>query len=113
SDAGHDISDGLGDEQTGAAGRDGRALGAEVDEPLVDPVIDELAELIVKVEEQMVALVMDMEEDLAMLFSDDDFSDDGLDDNEDDEEVWEMDKEWLMAPRHTTSDASYAPTEHL
>ncbi|GJT65438.1 hypothetical protein Tco_1016918 [Tanacetum coccineum] len=39
-----------------------------------------------------------MEKDLAMLFGDDDFSDDGLDDNEDDEEVWEMDEEWLMAP---------------
>ncbi|GKB47241.1 hypothetical protein Tco_0897994 [Tanacetum coccineum] len=46
----------------------GEPLGAEVDEPLVDPVIDELAKPIVKVEEQMVALVMDMEEDLAMLF---------------------------------------------
>ncbi|GJV42555.1 hypothetical protein Tco_1420995 [Tanacetum coccineum] len=38
------------------------------------------------------------EEDLAMLFGDDDFSNDGLDDNEDDEEVWEMNEEWLMAP---------------
>ncbi|GKF45562.1 hypothetical protein Tco_0135364 [Tanacetum coccineum] len=73
-------------------------LGAEVDEPMVDPVIDELAEPIVEVEEQMVTLVMDMEEDLAMLFGDDDFSDYGLDDDEDDEEVWEMDEEWLMAP---------------
>ncbi|GJZ40872.1 hypothetical protein Tco_0587758 [Tanacetum coccineum] len=41
---------------------------------------------------------MDMKEDLAMLFGDDDFSDDGLDDDEDDKEVWEMDEEWLMAP---------------
>ncbi|GKA97056.1 hypothetical protein Tco_0824950 [Tanacetum coccineum] len=52
-------------------------LGAEVDEPLVYPVIDELAEPIVEVVEQMVAY---------------------LDDNEDDEEVWEMNEEWLMAP---------------
>ncbi|GJT86872.1 hypothetical protein Tco_1068589 [Tanacetum coccineum] len=76
----------------------GEPLGAELDEPLVDPVLDELAEPIVEVEEQMVALVMDMEEDLAMLFGDDDFSNDGLDDDEDDDHVWEMDEEWLMAP---------------
>ncbi|GJW16540.1 hypothetical protein Tco_0023976 [Tanacetum coccineum] len=76
----------------------GEPLGAEVDEPLVDPVIDELAEPIVEVEEQMVAPMMDMEEDLAMLFGDDDFSNDGLDDDEDDEEGWEMDEKWLLAP---------------
>ncbi|GKA18565.1 hypothetical protein Tco_0698480 [Tanacetum coccineum] len=76
----------------------GEPLGAEADEPMINPVIDELAEPIVEVEEQMVAPVMDMEEDLAMLFGDDDFSDDGLDDDEDDEEVWKMDEEWLMAP---------------
>ncbi|GJX91512.1 hypothetical protein Tco_0344838 [Tanacetum coccineum] len=76
----------------------GEPLGAELDEPLVDPVLDELAEPIVEVEEQMVTLVMDMEEDLAMLFGDDDFSNDGLDDDEDDDDVWEMDEEWLMAP---------------
>ncbi|GJT29243.1 hypothetical protein Tco_0909518 [Tanacetum coccineum] len=76
----------------------GEPLGAEVDGPMVDPVIDELAELIVEVEKLMVTLVMDMEEDLAMLFGDDDFSDDGRDDNEDDGEVWEMDEELLMAP---------------
>nr|GFB16973.1 hypothetical protein [Tanacetum cinerariifolium] len=33
----------------------GEPLGAEVDELMVDPKIDELAELIVEVEEQMVA----------------------------------------------------------
>ncbi|GJS32420.1 hypothetical protein Tco_0530802 [Tanacetum coccineum] len=52
----------------GELGEIGKPLGAEVDEPLVDPVIDELAEPIVEVEEQMVALVMDMEEDLACSF---------------------------------------------
>nr|GEU57148.1 hypothetical protein [Tanacetum cinerariifolium] len=76
----------------------GEPLGAEVDKPLVDPVIDELAEPIVKVKEQMVAPMMDMEEDLAMLFGDDDFRYDGLDDEEDDKEVWDMDEDWLMAP---------------
>ncbi|GJZ08023.1 hypothetical protein Tco_0542306 [Tanacetum coccineum] len=65
-------------------------LGAEVDEPLVDPVIDELAKPIVEIEEQMVAPMMDMEEDLAMLFGDDDDSSD--------DEVWEVNEEWLMAP---------------
>nr|GEU40916.1 hypothetical protein [Tanacetum cinerariifolium] len=68
--------------------------GAEVDKPTVDPVIEEIAEPDVEVEEQVVAPVMDMEEDLAMLFGDDNSSDDSLDD----EEVWEVNAEWLMAP---------------
>ncbi|GKE92133.1 hypothetical protein Tco_1573228 [Tanacetum coccineum] len=47
----------------------------------------------------MVALVMDMEEDLAMLFRvEDDSSDDDFEGPEGDEEVWEVDEEWLMAP---------------
>ncbi|GJZ76451.1 hypothetical protein Tco_0641123 [Tanacetum coccineum] len=82
----------------GELGKMGEPLGAKVDEPLVDPVIDELAEPIIEVEEQMVAPVMDMEEDLAMLFGDEYFSDDGLDDDEDDDDVWEVNDEWLMAP---------------
>ncbi|GJY57446.1 hypothetical protein Tco_0456561 [Tanacetum coccineum] len=77
----------------------GEPLGAEVDEPLVDPMIDELAEPIVEVEEQMVSPVMDMEEDLAMLFGVEyESSDDDFEGPEGDEEVWEMDEEWLMAP---------------
>ncbi|GKE42736.1 hypothetical protein Tco_1470020, partial [Tanacetum coccineum] len=40
--------------------------------------------------------------DIAMLFSDDDFSDDDFKDDDsegfDEEEVWEVDEEWLMAP---------------
>ncbi|GJZ25871.1 hypothetical protein Tco_0570124 [Tanacetum coccineum] len=52
-------------------------LGSEVDEPMVALVIDKAAEPIAKMEEQVIALVIDMEEDLAMLFGDDDdFSDD-------------------------------------
>ncbi|GJV07535.1 hypothetical protein Tco_1345191 [Tanacetum coccineum] len=47
----------------------------------------------------MVAPVMDMEEDLAMLFGvEDDSSDDDFEGLEGDEEVWEMEEEWLMAP---------------
>ncbi|GKC72549.1 hypothetical protein Tco_1118432 [Tanacetum coccineum] len=76
----------------------GEPLGAEVDEPMVVPMIDELAGPIVEVEEQMVAPVMDMEEDLAVLFGDDDFIDDSPNDDEDDEEVWEVNEKWLMAP---------------
>ncbi|GKF08584.1 hypothetical protein Tco_0042808 [Tanacetum coccineum] len=80
-------------------GEMGEPLGAEVDEPMVDPVIYELAELIVEVEEQMVALVIDMEGDLAMLFGDDgDSGDDDSKGPEGDEEVWEVNEEWLMAP---------------
>nr|GFC20659.1 hypothetical protein [Tanacetum cinerariifolium] len=61
----------------GELGEMGEPLGAEVDELLVYPMIDELVEPIVKVEEQMVASAMDLEGDLAMLFgADDDFGDD-------------------------------------
>nr|GEW81079.1 hypothetical protein [Tanacetum cinerariifolium] len=66
---------------------------------MVDPLIDELVESIVEVEEQMVAPTMDMEEDLAVLLGEDD--DSGYDDSKgpkDDEEVWKVNKEWLMAP---------------
>ncbi|GKE94255.1 hypothetical protein Tco_1579110 [Tanacetum coccineum] len=82
----------------GELGEMGEPLGAEVDKPLVDPVIDELAEPIVEVEEQMVAPAMNMEEDLAMLFGlEDDSSDDDFEGPEGDEEVWEVNEEWLMA----------------
>ncbi|GJS66207.1 hypothetical protein Tco_0680771 [Tanacetum coccineum] len=66
----------------------GEPLGAEVDDLMVDLVIDEIVEPIVEVEEQMVAPVVDMEEDLPVLFSDDDdSSDDDYEGPEDDEEV--------------------------
>ncbi|GJX24126.1 hypothetical protein Tco_0228571 [Tanacetum coccineum] len=79
-------------------GEMGEPLGAEVDEPIVDPVIDEVAEPIAKGEELVIAPVIDVEEDIAMLFGDDDFSDDDYEGFEDDEEVWEVNEEWLMAP---------------
>ncbi|GJW54913.1 hypothetical protein Tco_0098998 [Tanacetum coccineum] len=50
-------------------------LGAEADELMVATLIDEIAEPVVEIVEQMVALVIDVEEDLAMLFGDDNFSD--------------------------------------
>ncbi|GKB42837.1 hypothetical protein Tco_0887779 [Tanacetum coccineum] len=72
-------------------------LGVIADEPMVSLIGDEIAEPIVKAEEQMIAPVVDIDEDIAMLFGDDDFEDD---DSEgfDEEEVWEVNKEWLMAP---------------
>ncbi|GKE66848.1 hypothetical protein Tco_1521009 [Tanacetum coccineum] len=51
-----------------------REIGAEVDEPMIGPVVDEIVEPIVEMEEQVIALVIDVEEDIAMLFGDDDFS---------------------------------------
>ncbi|GJV28329.1 hypothetical protein Tco_1384777 [Tanacetum coccineum] len=79
-------------------GEMGEPLGAEVDEPMIDLVIDKVAEPIAEGEEQVIALVIDVEEDIAMLLGDDDFSDDDSEGFEDDEEVWEVNEEWLMAP---------------
>nr|GEV76463.1 hypothetical protein [Tanacetum cinerariifolium] len=52
----------------GELGEMGEPLGAEVDELMVDPMIDELVEPIVEVKEQMVTPAMHMDGDLAMLF---------------------------------------------
>ncbi|GKE94197.1 hypothetical protein Tco_1579052 [Tanacetum coccineum] len=71
----------------------GEPLGAKADEPMVGPVVEEIAEPTVEMEQQMVAPMVDMEGDLAMLFGDDDSRDDSLDDDE----VWEVNEEWLMA----------------
>ncbi|GKC97410.1 hypothetical protein Tco_1167685, partial [Tanacetum coccineum] len=66
-------------------------LGAMADEPMVGPLVDEAAEPIVEMDkEQVIALVVDIEEDLAMLFGeDDDFSDDDFEGFEGFEEAWE------------------------
>nr|GEX79592.1 hypothetical protein [Tanacetum cinerariifolium] len=79
----------------------------EVEEQMVDPVINEIAEPIVEVEEQMLALTRDIEGDLSMRFGDD--NDSGDDDSEgpkDDEEVGgpstaaaEVHSLTLLAPR--------------
>nr|GEY96526.1 hypothetical protein [Tanacetum cinerariifolium] len=62
---------------------------------MIDEVVEPVAEA---EEEQMAAPVMDMEEDLAVLFSIDyDFEDDDSEDF-DEEVVWEVNEEWLMAP---------------
>ncbi|GKA14152.1 hypothetical protein Tco_0693798 [Tanacetum coccineum] len=52
-------------------------LEAMVDEPMVGPMVDEVAEPVAEAEEeQVVALVVGIDEDIAMLFGDDDFEDD-------------------------------------
>ncbi|GKA41840.1 hypothetical protein Tco_0734500 [Tanacetum coccineum] len=89
---------------------DGYLLGelkAMVDEQMVVPAVEEVAgpveelqviALVVDVVEgQMDAPMMDMEEDLTMLFGDDDFEDDASD-GFGEEEVWEVNEDWLMAP---------------
>ncbi|GJX94046.1 hypothetical protein Tco_0348632 [Tanacetum coccineum] len=78
--------------------RDGRPQGAEVDEPMVVPAIKEVDEPMVEAEEQMAALMIDMEEDLAALFGDDDDFEDDDSEGFDEEEVWEVNEDWLMAP---------------
>ncbi|GJX55575.1 hypothetical protein Tco_0285472 [Tanacetum coccineum] len=49
-------------------------------------------------EEPMVASVIDMEEDLIVLFGEDDDFEDDDSEGFDEEEVWEVNKEWMMAP---------------
>ncbi|GJZ09583.1 hypothetical protein Tco_0543866 [Tanacetum coccineum] len=82
----------------------------EIAEQMVIPAIEEVAEPVAAVEEehvvapvvdvaegQMDAPMMDMEEDMAALFNDDDFEDDASD-GFGDAKVWEVNKDWLMAP---------------
>nr|GEW52736.1 hypothetical protein [Tanacetum cinerariifolium] len=64
-------------------------LGAEVDEQMSVPMIGEIAEPIVEMKDQMIALVIDADEDIAMLFGNDDFSNDDSEGVEE-EEVWEV-----------------------
>ncbi|GJR67275.1 hypothetical protein Tco_0013340 [Tanacetum coccineum] len=83
---------------------------AMVDEQMVVPAVKEVAEPVVEAEEEQViapvvdvvegkmdAPMMDMEEDLAVLFCDDDFEDDASD-GFSEEEAWEVNEDWLMAP---------------
>ncbi|GKA91750.1 hypothetical protein Tco_0813675 [Tanacetum coccineum] len=51
-------------------------LGVVEDKPMVGLIVDEVAEPIAEAEEQMIAIVDGMDEDIAMLFGDDDFEDD-------------------------------------
>ncbi|GJT57590.1 hypothetical protein Tco_0992644 [Tanacetum coccineum] len=85
-------------------------LKSMVNEQMVVPAIEEVVEPVAEAEEEQViaptidmdeghmdASMMDMEEDLAALFGDDDFEDDASD-GFGEEEVWEVNEDWLMAP---------------
>nr|GEW30464.1 hypothetical protein [Tanacetum cinerariifolium] len=65
----------------------GEPLEVEANEPMVGLVIDNITEPMVEMEEHVIALLIDMEEDLAILFGDDNFTDDDSEGFEDDEEV--------------------------
>ncbi|GKC86393.1 hypothetical protein Tco_1142110 [Tanacetum coccineum] len=80
-----------------------KELGAEADEPMVGSIVDEIPEPIVEMEEQVIALVIDIDEDIAMLFGDDDFSNDDSEGFEGEEEVWEVNEEWLMCDNRDLS----------
>nr|GEY25051.1 hypothetical protein [Tanacetum cinerariifolium] len=73
-----------------------------LDEPMVGPIANEIVEPVNEAEEQVVAPVVGMDEDNAMLFGDDDSEDDDFSDDDsegiDEEEVEEVNEEWLMAP---------------
>ncbi|GJY36112.1 hypothetical protein Tco_0421490 [Tanacetum coccineum] len=70
----------------------------EVAEPVAEAEEEQVFALAIDMEEgQMDAPMMDMEEDLAALFGDDDFKDDASD-GFGEEEVWEVNEDWLMAP---------------
>ncbi|GKB55260.1 hypothetical protein Tco_0906013, partial [Tanacetum coccineum] len=68
----------------------------EIAEQMVDPIVEEVVELMVEAEKHMVLPVIYLEGDLIVLFGeDDDFEDD---DFKGEEEAWEVNKEWMMAP---------------
>ncbi|GJX10720.1 hypothetical protein Tco_0200579 [Tanacetum coccineum] len=67
--------------------------GAEVDESMVVPAIEEVTEPIDEAEKQMVALIVDMDEDIAMLFVDDDASEG-------------FDERWLEGPSTAAFDGT-------
>ncbi|GKF96987.1 hypothetical protein Tco_0292808 [Tanacetum coccineum] len=63
---------------------------------MVGALVDKIVKLIVEAKEQVIAPVVDMDEDIAMLFGVHDFGDDDFE-GFDEEEVWEVNEEWLMA----------------
>nr|GEY32230.1 hypothetical protein [Tanacetum cinerariifolium] len=65
---------------------------------MVGSLVDEIAEPIVEAKEQVIASVIDMDEDIAMLFGDDDLEDDDSKGFDEEGEVWEVNEERLMAP---------------
>nr|GFA33589.1 hypothetical protein [Tanacetum cinerariifolium] len=57
-------------------------LGAVADEPMVGPIADEIDAPVDKAAKQVIALVVGMDEDIAMVFGDDDFEDDDVGDDD-------------------------------
>ncbi|GJZ74490.1 hypothetical protein Tco_0638955 [Tanacetum coccineum] len=69
----------------------------EIAKPVAVAEEEHVIALVVDVAEgQMDAPMMDIEEDLAVIFGDEDFEDDTSDEDSE-EEVWAMNKDWLMA----------------
>ncbi|GJZ83088.1 reverse transcriptase domain-containing protein [Tanacetum coccineum] len=80
---------------------DEQMVGLMVDkiaEQMIVLAVEEVAEPMVAAEEQMVAPMIDTEEDLIALFGEDDDFEDDDSEGFDEEEVWEVNEEWLMAP---------------
>ncbi|GKF58609.1 hypothetical protein Tco_0172146, partial [Tanacetum coccineum] len=70
----------------------------EIAEQMIVPAVEEIYEPMVAAEEKMVSPMIDMEEDLIALFGEDDDFENDDSKGFDEEEVWEVNKEWLMAP---------------
>nr|GEU64461.1 hypothetical protein [Tanacetum cinerariifolium] len=76
----------------------------EITEPVAEAEEEQVVTPVVDMKhEQMAAPVIDTDEDLAVLFGeDDDFEDDDFSDDDSEgvkkEKVWEVNEEWLMAP---------------
>ncbi|GJQ97101.1 hypothetical protein Tco_0008240 [Tanacetum coccineum] len=76
----------------------GELEAMEVAEPVVEAEEEQVIAPVIDVAEGHIdALMIVMEEDLAALFGDDDFEDDASD-GFGEEEVWEVNEDWLMTP---------------
>nr|GFC60384.1 hypothetical protein [Tanacetum cinerariifolium] len=77
-------------------------LGAVADEPMVGSIADGIVEPVDEAKEQVIAPVVGIDEDINMLFGDDDFEDDDFSDDDpegvEEEEVWEGPSFPLPAP---------------
>ncbi|GJX44738.1 hypothetical protein Tco_0261414 [Tanacetum coccineum] len=68
----------------------GEPVAIAEEEHVIAPIVD-------VAEGQIDALMMDMEEDLAVIFGDEDFEDD-TSNKDGEEEVWAVNEDWLLAP---------------
>nr|GEY15492.1 hypothetical protein [Tanacetum cinerariifolium] len=84
-------------------------IRAVADEPMVGPIVNEIAEPVDKAEEQVIALVVGMDEDIAMLFGDDDFEEDNFSD-EDSEGVEEDEPPSIYEVRGPSTAAAEGPS---